>query len=480
MSNRHLLSKLAQEALIQKNDVRLPNILGECFNHQLDFINNEAKRKVLCIPRRSGKSTAIAIYLINEALLNPKSKLLYIHLTKDEAKATMWHDIFETIFIRLRIQAELVGLEIRFDNGSIIYLTGVDATPKEMHKLRGKKYKLAVIDECQSFTQDLKQLINSVLGPTLADQDATICLCGTPGNQMGDHYWWSINKPNSLEKGWKFFHWTWKENPHVSEKMQSHVDKILEDNPLVAQAPWFKQEYLGEWVIESDARVYKSNDNNYIMELPYDFLKGCFYILSCDLGYHDATAFVISAYNKKYNDKMYILKSEKFSNLTITAVANKIKEYKKDYEFKSIIVDAANLQAVEEMRQIHNLPLLAAEKAGKEAHITLLNSDFITQNVCIYKQMNGDLIKELTSLIWDTKALLQGKHKEDARKENHLTDALLYAHHMSRHWWYKPAPEKLPIDDIMLQQIDKHFNVNQKNKMKYIKKSWWEMEQDDL
>ena len=221
-----LIQKLAKQELSRRTVEVLPDVLKECFAQQLEFITDPDKHKILCLPRRSGKSTAAAYYLINEAIVHPKSKLLYVHLTKSDAKKVMWHDIFETVIIKLGIKADLVGLEIRFQNGSIIYLTGVDATPNEMNKLRGKKFRLAVIDECQSFTQDLKQLILQVLTPTLADINATICLCGTPGNQMGDHYWWTLNKPESPEKGWKFFTWSWKDNPHVKENMK-RLDTIF-------------------------------------------------------------------------------------------------------------------------------------------------------------------------------------------------------------------------------------------------------------
>lgn len=479
--NEKLVAKIAKQELQRRQEDRLPNVLGECFTQQLDFINSPAKRKILCLPRRSGKSTATAIYLIWMALTNPGCKLIYVNTTKGEAKNVIWHDVFETIFIKLGIKAELVDSknEIRFDNGSIVYLHGIDATPKEMNKLRGKKFALAVIDECQSYTQDLRQLILQVLTPTLADTNATICLIGTPGNQMGEHYWWVLNRPDTPEKGWSFFTWTWKDNPHVKVNMQKQVDEMLSHNPLIAKTPWFRQEYLGEWVPETDARVYKSAEENYIEQLPDGFLSGATFVLSIDLGYYDATAFLVAAYNKKYSDKLYILHSKKQSKLTITAVAQQIKEYQKTYKFRSIYVDAANAQAVEEMRQIHQLPLEAAQKRGKEAHISLMNSDFITQNLFILKHSNQELIQELNTLIWDVKRLLKGSHKEDQTKENHLTDALLYGHHGSRHWWFRAPQEEISENEQFERQIDKHFHVSDgkpQGKMRVLRKPWWEQE----
>ena len=88
------------------------------------------------------------------------------------------------------------------------------------------------------------------------------------------------------------------------------------------------------------------------------------------------------------------------------------------------------------------------------------------------------LIDELSTLIWDQRALLLGRHKEDATKQNHLTDALLYAHHGSRHYWYKPKPEVVHIEEAVVREIEKQCGISDKPKMKYMKKDFW-LEDDD-
>src|ERR1051326_3109079 len=175
--NNDLAKELAIKEL-KKRQAPPVNILSECFPEQLAFIKNPAKRKKACLTRRSGKSTTTGIYLIQTALNHPKSKSLYVGLTKETAKKVMWHDIFETIILKHKIPAKLVGLQIRFASGSVIQLTGTDATYKEKEKIRGEKFSLVVIDECQSFTQDLQNLVESVIMPTLTDLDGTLCMIG--------------------------------------------------------------------------------------------------------------------------------------------------------------------------------------------------------------------------------------------------------------------------------------------------------------
>lgn len=476
--NRELIKKLAKQQAALLNAKPL-DILVSAFPEQLAFINDPAKRKAACSSRRAGKSSAVGIYLINECLKTPNTNCLYISRTKESAENIMWNDIIDAIIKKNDIKAEPIvsKLQLKFNNGSILYLTGADANEKQMRALVGKKYSLVVIDEAQYFTNDLEMFVYKILTPTLGDLNATICIIGTPGNNMTDSSFW-YRVATKREPGWSIHEWHWKQNPFVRDNVQKQIDELLQDNPLIANTPWFKQEYNNEWVPEADARVYKSTEDNYVDQLPDGFLRNATFLLSIDLGYHDATAFLVGAYNKIHSDKLYILESTKRTKLTITAVAQLIKEYQAKYKFRSIYVDAANKQAVEEMRQIHNLPLLAAEKLGKEAHITLLNSDFITQNVFILKGANQELIQELNTLIWDVKRLLKGDHKEDQSKENHLTDAILYAHHGSRHFWYKPPIIPVEQEEAVLQQIEKQYGVN-KPKNRYLKSPWWQ-EQDEI
>lgn len=481
--NQNLAKKIAQKELKRRN-VKPINVLEQCLSYQLAFILDPHKRKAICGTRRAAKSYAIALALINQAVTIPKSKCIYMGLTNESCKAIMWTDIIETIFDKYSIQAELNSkYEIEFDNGSTIFLRGLDATPHQMSRLRGNKFDIAAIDEIQDFTQDIETIIDGVLKMTLAQTGATLILGGTPGNNQGSHYWFQVNKPNSELTQWKLFHFNWKDNISIEPKsglrvcdaIQATIDADIQRNPLIRLTTKFRQEVLGEWVIDSDARVYKIQPHNMINELPFNLLKGATYILSIDLGYYDATAFVIGLYNKRFDSNLYIIESFKQTKLTISAVANFIKELKKKYNFTFHIVDSANAQAVEEMRQIYSLPLIAADKLGKEAHIALANSDFTTGNVRILRQTNLDLVQELETLIWDQKQLLQGKHKENASKENHLCDSFLYCHHFSRHFWFKKPEDPIEPEEQIILDIEKQVGFN-KPKLRTFKKPFWENE----
>ena len=55
----------------------------------------------------------------------------------------------------------------------------------------------------------------------------------------------------------------------------------------------------------------QTKEINYIDSLPYGLLNNnSIYLLSVDLGYVDATAFVVSCYNQSFDNKMYVLESK--------------------------------------------------------------------------------------------------------------------------------------------------------------------------
>src|SRR5208282_2983297 len=104
-------------------------------------------------------------------------------------------------------------------------------------------------------------LVNKVLKPTLGDLNATICMIGTPGNNMTDSSFW-YKVAQKKEPGWSVHEWHWKQNPHVRDNIQKQVNEMLLNNSLISLTPWFRMEYNNEWVPESDARVYKSSPLN--------------------------------------------------------------------------------------------------------------------------------------------------------------------------------------------------------------------------
>ena len=74
------------------------NINGiACFDKQVDFINDQSKRKALFIARRSGKTWTVAVSLIKACLETPATKCLYFGLTGESSWNTIYLHMIEVI-----------------------------------------------------------------------------------------------------------------------------------------------------------------------------------------------------------------------------------------------------------------------------------------------------------------------------------------------------------------------------------------------
>lgn len=400
---------------------------------------------------------------------NPGVKVLYIALSRVTAKNIMWNDILKDINKRFDIGArpKEVDLQMELPNGSLIMLAGADANPREMEKVLGQKYKLIVIDESASFKQDLHKLVYSHLKPATADYLGTVCMIGTPGNNVTSLFY---DVTDGHEPGWSVHKWTAKDNPYMREQWAEEIRDLKDRNPKIVETPYFKQNYLGQWFIDEDALIYKYTPAmNHIAKLP-DHDKW-HYVLGIDLGYDpDPSAFVICAYNP-HDEKLFVVETYKKNKMIISDVVDKIREIQSRYILDRMVIDASAKQAVEEMRQRYALPLQAAEKKDKEGFIELMNTELLLGKIKVVdpEPESNKLITEWRELIWDKKA---GKRVEHPNCDNHLADAALYAWRdcYNYAWTPKPAPVRKGSEQEVEQFWEEEAARIEKNK----ELSFWE------
>jgi len=414
---------------------QVPVFLDPAFPHQTSFVADPAKLKAALCTRRAGKSYGAGSYLLKEAWENPGCTCLYIALTRQSAKNILWKDVLKTINRKLALGCKFNETELSctLPNGSVIYLLGVDATEEEREKLLGQKYRLVVIDEAASYTINLEELVYGTLKPAVADYRGTICLIGTPGNLKRGLF---FDITNGKRAGWSLHRWSAFENPHIRDNWLAEIAELKAASPLIEETPLFQQHYLGRWVVDDSKLVYRyqpgRNDFANLPELPP---SGWHYLLGIDLGYTDATAFVVGAYHDQ-SRVLYLVEALEETGLDISAVAARIKDYQARYPLDTLVVDGANKQAVEEMRRRHGLPLEAADKRGKADFIEQMNAEFIQGRIvlgpsCVWNRQSqpgapGSLQEEYLGLIWDERALARGERKEHPNAPNHGADASLY------------------------------------------------------
>lgn len=445
-----MMEEFAKRAIIAENR---PEIFDPRFPQQRAFAEDPSKLKALFCTRRSAKSYTAGLYLVNEALNNPRSNCLFVGLTRDSAKGIIWKDILSEINLKfdLGMQPNQTDLTMTLPNGSVIKVTGVDADEEEMKKLLGRKYRLVCIDEASMYTVDVSNLVYGVLKPAMVDPNAggergTICLMGTASNfPRGLFYDVTTRK----EPGWRLFEWTAHDNPYVSRQWQEELEEIARDRPLYMETPQFKQWYLNQWVIDEEKLVYRFNPGRNlcksIPKLPHD---GWSYTLGVDTGWEDANAFVLTGYHAN-DPNLYVLDVHRQKKMTFDQVADRIQIFMRDPVMAphKVFIDGANKQGVESMRARSAIPFEYADKQDKATFIELCNADLVQGKILVLDTTkNRSLWDEMSSLVWVTDGdKIKFPKKEHPNLSNHLCDAFLYAWRNGYHYHAAPAEKKIPV-----------------------------------
>jgi phage terminase large subunit len=432
-------------SLIKRVDPEV--VFNDSFPQQINFIKDPAKLKTLFCTRRAAKSFTAGMYMVHEALKTPNSNCLFIGLTRDSAKGIIWKDVLQVLDYKFNLGAKsnLAELTMTFPNGSVIKCLGVDADQDEMNKLLGKKYKLVCIDEASMYTIDLEKLVYGILKPAMADQRGSICLMGTSSNFTRGLFY---DITTGSRRDWSVHSWSAYDNPHVSRQWAEELEEIERDRPLFKETPLFKQWYLNQWVVDTEKLVYKFNSerNTYQKTKPQLDPSGWTYILGVDTGWDDDNAFVLGKFHE-HDPTFYVCKTFNKPHMTFDQVAAKIEEFMADPEMKpaKIIIDGANKQGVESMRQRSLIPFEYADKIGKVDFIEMLNGDLVQEKVKIHSGCTN-LINELMGLVWKTDGdkIIYPK-KEHPALPNHLCDAFLYAWRNGFHYMSQPAEKKLVV-----------------------------------
>lgn len=425
-----------------------PDIFTGAFRQQREFIRDKAKLKALFCTRRSAKSFTAGLYLVDQAINYPGTNHLFTGLTRLSAKGIIWKDVLRVIDRQFGLNASFnqTDLTMTLPNGSEIWVTGVDADEEEMHKVLGRKFRTACIDEASMYTIDLHNFIYGVLGPAMADEDGTICMMGTASDFPRGLF---FDITTGKEAGWKLFEWTAHDNPYVARQWQAALDEIAANRPLYMETPQFKQWYLNQWVIDQDKLVYRFNpDRNLVKAIPMLPHEGWRYVLGVDLGWEDANAFVLTGYHAN-DPNLYVLKTFRKKKMEFDQVAAKIQEYMRDPAMapSKVVIDGANKQGVESMRARSAIPFEYADKQDKVTFIELCNADLVQGKIMVLDTPgNRPLWDEMLALVWVTDG---GKicypKKEHPNLSNHLCDAFLYAWRMGYHFHSEPAEVKIPM-----------------------------------
>lgn len=435
------------------------------FPEQLSFIKDNAPNKLAVCSRRSGKTIACAADLIDTALATSNVVCLYITLSRNNAKKIIWREIKKiNRDYKLNGTENLSELSMTFPNQSIIYLSGAKDT-NEIEKFRGLALKKVYIDECQSFREYIKELIDDVLSPALMDYAGTLCLIGTPGPVPTGYFHDCAQKLST----WSKHSWTFFNNPHILTKSkmthQQMLDRELQRRGVPSTDPSIQREWFGRWVLDSDSLlIHYDNKYNHYISLPDIYPKKYNYIMGIDLGFDDADAIAIIAWEDN-SPIVYLVEEKVVPQQGLTELVEQIQDMQKRYDISKIVIDQGGLgkKLAEEMRRRHAIPVQPADKARKMENIAFLNDALRTKRFMAHQHSKFAQDSYLVEI--DKDKSTPDRVKVSNKYHSDIIDAVLYAFKESPAFaWQAPVVKpaygskawgKAQEDDMFEREMDK-------------------------
>ena len=433
------------------------------FDKQLEFIDDQCRWKAADCSRRAGKTFTVGAYLLWMAYKFPGCNCLYLARSRTRAKEIVAKDVFGEIIDKLKLQdIEFVSSELRLKNGSRIGIAGADADKRQISNVVGTKYRLVCLDEGQYWSANLWKTVNEGLRNAMQDQAGTITMIGVPSSGHGFFYD-VVTKQRDAETGkvrypaWSVHKWHATDNPHQREAYLKDVEEIRQTDPGYLLTPTFRQQYLGEWVVDPDSRCYAFTDkanrcdqvpgfdptdpDNSAWQRDYEWSCGM------DTGFFpDPMGFVVMCHRKDRKDQhLYIVESHKQLKMSVDEVGAFAKQLESRWPISQYVCDPANANIFNELQKRFDMPMRKADKMEKTKFMGLLNDDVVSGKLQIVGSRANSLVQELKELVW--KASEKGaKRAEDPSCDNHLTDSLLYGWRDCWHY-QRPAPPPEKQDD---------------------------------
>jgi hypothetical protein len=361
------------------------SVRGFLFDRELALADDPHRYVTACCGRRSGKTTTMSAVLLMEALrTEPRFSVLYLSITRDQAKGVMWGPLKA-----LNERQNLGGvpneadLTMTMPNGVVIALRGVDKR-KEIEKRRGYGFALVVIDECQSIPEHVRSLVDEVIEPALADAPGRLFMIGTPA-LLRAGYWFDCHHNNQCgpdgKPVWGHHFWNMWSNPHIADQ-DGFLAGVLARRAVTIDHASIRREYFGEWVRDATSAVFAFEPGaNTYAALPRDLKPALWnYVISVDIGggvERDNDAISVLAFHP-HSRATWLTEEHIDPKQDVTALSQKVVAIRDRLgadRVLAIVADTGGIGAkvAQEMQRRHNLAVIPAKKADKWANIELLN-----------------------------------------------------------------------------------------------------------
>ena len=395
---------------------------------------------------------------------------LYLARNRSVAKELFWPKIKGLQRAHnLPWQLNETELRITTPRGGVLLVKGAEGgdPDEEMEKLRGLKMRRVICDEPSTYAHTLRRLLKEVIEPGLGDLRGDCIVNGTPGIVCSGA-WHEIStgilppgdrRPPSALAKWTRWHWDITNNPFFKDSAQ-YLREVLEENGWTEEDPTFQREYLGRWVIDISAQVYRYlASRNGVTEVPDYDRDSWVHTIGTDFGVVDECAWTVLASHPHQRD-VYAIRSYAKAGLLPEQAAEFTRELVDEFKPHRLVGDSGGLGKPYVMAYNERFntgqQMEPADKQEKRANIELMNGDLGSGRMKILLPECEDLAGQMENLPWASSA----REKEHAGYKNHRTDSALYAwrahsaylHDTPSKSWRTPVPGEPEYESWLIEQ----------------------------
>jgi hypothetical protein len=416
------------------------------FGSQHGFVTCRKQGAIARAGRGGGKSTAMLARFHAVSAAHPNCASVFVAMSSERAR-----DILSPAVWKFNESYGCGITEKRGDgwfewpNGYRVLYRGCKDS-NECNKRRGTPWVSAGWDEVASINNNLVAYdIHECVEPRLVDFNGLWFAGGTPG-PVPQGYWYELSQSDGGT--YPVFSWSAVHNPHMPnvlkffnetlnrmqgipdrklwpERATSLIDLILDPDSWKLLPNTFVREFLGQWVLDLKAIIYKLQPKNSFAEFP---ITPDYWTIGLDLGAHsedepnlDHAAIAVCASNRTL-PYIWVREARKLSDVTVESLAAYVCQLLERYPEASVHIDGTSAgKLIERSLQRMGIPIQCADKAKKLRRIQLVQSAIRSGNLQFHIRDCMDARNEAMQLLWNEK-----RDDHSPRCDDDAFDAILY------------------------------------------------------
>lgn len=365
--------------------------------------------------RRTGKSSGAAVLALAK-LLEPNQSVIVV--APDFNLSSIIWDFTTELIEAFNIETKRFNLKdrvVRLVNDSTLRLLSAN----NRSSLVGRAANLLIVDEAalipddEYFTRDLRPALSTY-------PDSRALFISTPRGRENYLYQYYLrgDDPNFPEWGSGLF--PWHANPRLT---QADIEEAKRAIPETL----FRQEYYCEWA-SFEGQIYKLDENKHLTDLTSEQAS---YVISpdnprftfiggLDMGFRDATAFVIAATDGTH---WFIVDEYIASEGTTSQHAEVIKAMSEYWNVENIYIDSAAQQTKADLAYDYDIACDNAIKSVNDG-IAFIQSLIENNHVMFDIEHASYCFKSMSGYRWNSKT---EKSKPYHDWTSHCCDAIRYA-----------------------------------------------------